>query len=217
LENGVFAFDLPPVVYIAGTQGEEGAGTLQIKVAVTDDTGKEESTDALFRIVQAGVTLKLLPESPVAKPGLNKELLIVTETPGGAPLSLPVKLEISFSGEAGTELGVLNDSVETKNGLALFRYDVPEKTQIAVIGATTQLDGKTEEESLIQYAVYSPGSYYIHLRPRNEGILKPGDEAVFDLLATNPGTLYYDVYGNGRTLFSNATEGKEIRFTVTPR
>ncbi|MBN2329441.1 MAG: alpha-2-macroglobulin [Candidatus Omnitrophica bacterium] len=216
LENGIFAFDLPEVGYIAGTQAEEGAGTLQIKVTVTDDTGKEESTDALVRIVDSGVTLKLIPESSVVKPGMDQQLIIVTETPGGAPLSLPVALEISFTNESGDELGSISETINTENGIFLYEYEVPEKTQMAVITAKTDQDRSTAEESLLLYAAYSPGSYYIHLRQRNEGVLKAGDQAVFDLHATNPGTLYFDVYGDGRTLFSNAVEGNEISFTVTP-
>lgn len=216
LEDGLYAFDLPPVIYIAGTQSEEGAGTLQLKVTVTDDTGKEESTDALLRIVNSSVTVKLLPESPIAKPGLNQQLLIVTETPGGKPLSMPVQLEIIFSNENGDNLGTIKETVNSSNGVATFSYDVPLKTQFLSITARVTADGTTKEESLFQYSVYSPGAYYIHLRQRNEGTLKAGDRAVFDLFSTNPGTLYYDVYGNGRTLFSNAVDGKEISFTVTP-
>lgn len=216
LVNGVYAFDLPPVTYVSGTPSEEGAGTLQLKVTVTDETGKEESTDGLFKIVDSGISLQLIPESTTVKPGLSQQLLIVTDTPGGAPLSLPVQLAITFSNDNGDNLGTIKNSITTSNGVAQFSYDVPPKTQLANITASAVLDGKTKEESLLLYAVYSPGAYYIHLRQRNEGTLKVGEEAIFDLYATNPGTLYYDVYGNGRTLFSNATDGKEIRFTVTP-
>ncbi|MGC9328599.1 MAG: alpha-2-macroglobulin family protein, partial [Candidatus Hinthialibacter sp.] len=216
LENGIFAFDLPPVGYIAGTQAEEGAGTLQIKVAVTDDTGKEESTDALVRIVDSGVALKLIPESPVVKPGMDQQLIIVTETPGGAPLSLPVDVKISFTNESGDELGSISETVQTENGILMYGYNVPVKTQMTVISVTAKQDQSTAEESLLLYAAYSPGSYYIHLRQRNEGVLEAGEQAVFDLHATHPGTLYFDVYGDGRTLFSNAVEGNEISFTVTP-
>ena len=216
LEDGIYDFDLPAVEYIAGTQSAEGAGTVQIKVTVTDDTGKEESTDYIASIVDAGVMLKIIPESPVVKPGLNQELIIISETPGGAPLSLSTNIEINFMNEAGEDLETIKDTVETINGMALYSYDAPEKTQIVVITSIASVDGKKKEETLLQYAAYSPGANYIHLRQKSEGTLKAGDQAVFELLSTNPGTFFYDVYGDGRTLFSNATDNKEIRFTVTP-
>ncbi len=216
LEDGIYAFDLPAVEYIAGTQSAEGAGTVQIKVTVTDDTGKEESTDFIASIVDAGVMLKIIPESPVVKPGLNQQIIIISETPGGAPLSLSTQIEINFMNESGDDISTIKDTVETINGMALYSYDAPAKTQIVVITSIATVDGNKKEETMLQYAAYSPGANYIHLRQKTDGVLKAGDQAVFELLSTNPGTLFYDVYGDGRTLFSNATETNEIRFTVTP-
>ncbi|HPO99485.1 MAG TPA: alpha-2-macroglobulin family protein [bacterium] len=216
LTDGRFEFDLPPVVYTAGTTGAEGDGTLQLKVTVTDETGHQESTDAIARIAKAGVTLKMIPESEVIKPGLDQDILIISETPGGGPLSLPVQVEINFVGENGADLGKIDQSVDTQNGLAVFNYKVPAKALIAFITLRAKLDDNTQEISQMLSAAYSPGSYYIHLRQMNEGVLKPGDEAVFRVLATTSGTVFYDVYASGRTLFSNTAEGNEIRFPVTP-
>lgn len=216
LGDGAFAFELPPVGYIAGTPGGEGNGTLQLKVVVTDETGHEESTDQIVQIVQAGVNIKLIPESPVIKPGLNQQMLVVTDTPGGSPLSLPVRLVIDFVDEAGNDLGHIEETVQTENGLATYQFDVPEKSIMALISAKTSLDGKNEEEESILYATYSPGAFYIHLRQKNEGILQVGQQAVFEVLTTHGGTVFFDVFANGRTLFSNTAENNEIRFTVIP-
>ncbi|MFB3786840.1 MAG: alpha-2-macroglobulin family protein [bacterium] len=216
LTDGRFEFDLPPVVYTAGTTGAEGDGTLQLKVTVTDETGHQESTDAIARITDAGVTLKMIPESEVIKPGLDQDILIISETPGGGPLSLPVQVEINFVGENGADLGKIDQTVDTQNGLAVFNYKVPAKSLLAFITLRAKLDDNTQEISQMLSAAYSPGSYYIHLRQQNEGVLKPGDEAVFSVMATTSGTVFYDVYANGRTLFSNTADGNEIRFPVTP-
>ncbi|MEW6238216.1 MAG: alpha-2-macroglobulin family protein [Candidatus Omnitrophota bacterium] len=214
LVDGKFAYDLPPVVYVAGTTGAEGAGTLQLKVTVTDDAGHEEKTDQILKIVDSGATLKLIPEAPVIKPGLNQEILITAETPGGAPLDLKAEIDIIFLSEDGSSLGEVKDSVLTENGLAIYRFDVPEKTIMATITASAELDGKKTEESLLLHAAYSPGAHFIHLRQRNEGTIAVGEEAVFDVFATNPGSVFFDVYANGRTVFSNAIDGREIRFTA---
>ncbi|RJP27109.1 MAG: alpha-2-macroglobulin [Candidatus Omnitrophota bacterium] len=216
LEDGMYAFDLPPVEYIAGTAGEEGAGTLQLKITVTDDTGHEESADLIARIVEAGVAIQLISESPVIKPGLNQEVLIVTETPGGAPLSQAVELEVSFLKADGSSADPLRETIRTQNGLALYNLNVPEDTVMSNILARATLNGKTEEETLILNAVYSPGSHYIHLRQQNQETMNVGQQAEFTVYATNSGTVFYDVYANGRTVFSQASETRTIRFTVTP-
>ncbi len=215
-EEGRFAFDLPAVDYVAGTPGAGGDGTLQLKVSVTDDTGHEEKTDAVLKIVDAGVTIQLIPESNVIKPGLNQELLVVTKTPGGQPLSLEADIEMIFISADGTNLHEFQDEVETENGLGTYAFEVPEKTAIASITVRAEHEKRSTEEYIILEAVHSPASHFIHLRQRNEGVLQVGEEAVFDVFATNEGTVYYDVYANGRTLFSKAVDSQEIRFTVTP-
>ena len=216
LDNGVFTFSLPPVQYVAGTPAADGAGSLQIKATVTDDTGHEEKTDFLAKIVSSGVTIQLIPDSPVIKPGLNQEVLVVTQTPGGSPLSLEVQLETLFYAQDGSETGSLKTSVHTDNGTAIYRFDVPEKTTGGLLTANAVYESKTQQESLVLNAAYSPGAHFIHLRQRISGTLAVGSEAVFDVLATDNGTVYYDVYANGRTVFSNATEKREIRFPVSP-
>ncbi len=216
LQDGVYSFDLPKVDYVAGTPGAEGDGTVQLKITVTDETGHEESTDALVKIVDSGVSIRIIPESEVIKPGLNQELLIVTETPEGKPLSLDTSLTILFMNEDGRTIKELNEKITTQDGLAVYNFDVPSETILATITSKASYEGHSQSQTLIQRAVYSPGSNFIHLRQRNEGILQVGDEAVFDVFATQKGTLFFDVYANGRTLFSNAVEGREVRFTVTP-
>lgn len=216
LEDGRFEFELPEVGYTAGTPGEENAGTLQLKVTVTDDTGREEKTDQIVRITESGVNLKLISESPVIKPGLAQELLIVTETPGNEPLSMDVTLEIAYFGEDGSDLGTINETVQTENGMAPYTMDVPAGTSFANVGARVKAENREVSENLVLNAVYSPGAYYIHLRQQSDGILAVGDEAVFEALATADGSVFYDVFANGTTVFSNVTTGREIRFPVTP-
>ncbi|MBD3265679.1 hypothetical protein GF373_03335, partial [bacterium] len=216
LENGRYAFELPAAGYLAGTPGAEGAGSVQLKISVTDDTGHTEKTDKLLTIVSSGLQIKLIPESPQIKPGFNQELLVVTESPEGTPLSTDISMDITFMAEDGSELGSIKDRVQTENGLALYQHEIPEKTHIAFVVASGEMDKRPADTTLVQNAVYSPGSHFIHLRQSDEKIYSTGETAVFDVFSTNQGTVYYDVFANGRTVFSHAVEGNKIVFQISP-
>ncbi|MBZ0258518.1 alpha-2-macroglobulin, partial [bacterium] len=214
LENGSYEFELPPVIYTAGTAAEEGDATLQLKLSVIDDGGKEEKTDKLLRIVDAGVSLKLVSDSPVIKPGLQQDMLIISQTPAGAPLSTDVSLDFIFVDESGNTVGQIEDRITTDNGLLTYTYSVPEKAAVGTFTINASLDGKSTDAYAVLNAAYSPGSHFIHVRQREPGTFSVGDRAVFDVFATNPGTIFYEVYANGRTLFSQTSNVGEIAFSI---
>ena len=216
LKDGNFDFTLPAVGYVAATPNSEGNGKIQVKVQVVDDTGHAEKTDALVTIVSSGLQLKIIPETPVIKPGLDEELLITSESPEGAPLSAAVHLTVSFMAEDGSDRGKIDDKIKTENGLALYNLTVPEKTHIAFITLEGELDGKQASASLVQNAVYSPGAHFIHLRQKQQGILPVGSTGLFDVFATAKGTVYYEVVANGRTLFTDTVSANFISLPVSP-
>ena len=216
LENGRFAFELPAAPYGAGTAGNQGDAHVHLKVSVTDDTGVTESTDQLVPLVEAGVRLQLLPDAEVIKPGLQQEMLLVSETPGHVPLSMDVDVEIAFVDQEGNELVNHTQVVTTQNGTGRLAFDVPEGTALGIFTATARRDGRVEEESTYLNAAYSPGGHFIHLRQAEAGMVRVGQEARFTVWSTSPGTVFYDVVGSGRTLFSGTTQSGQIQFTVTP-
>lgn len=217
LTEGKFEFELPEVGYVAGTPGADGAGSVQLKVSIEDDTGHTEETDALLRIVDSGAVVKLIPESSVIKPGLSHELLIITETQDMQPLSGEVNLEIHFVSDQGSDTDTINETVSTNNGLLLFQFEVPEDTTLATVTASADFPQFDRiQETLMLHAAYSPGAGFIHLRQVSQGTLSVGSIAEFQVFATHKGTVFYDVYANGRTIFSNATEENVIRFQITP-
>ncbi len=216
LTEGRYTFELPPVQYTAGTPGAEGAGTLQLKVTVTDDAGQEESSDLLARIVNSGANLKLIPESNTIKPGLNQELVVVTDTQSGEPLSGLVSLDIQFMDENGRTIDSIEQQVETQNGLATVSFDVPEKTAMTTVNATSRIANyKEASHDLVLPAAYSPSGHFIHLRQQNSGVLQVGQQAVFDVFRTGRSTIFYEVRANGRTIFSSVSDSGQIRFPVT--
>ena len=142
LEDGRYEFELPPVTYAAGTASEEGDATLQLKLSVVDDGGKEELTDKLLRIVDAGVSLKLVNDSPVIKPGLQQDVLILSQTPNGAPLSTDVSIDFVFVDENGNTVGQIEDRAATDNGLLTYTYRVPADAAVGTFSVNASLDGK---------------------------------------------------------------------------
>ncbi|MBI1388350.1 MAG: alpha-2-macroglobulin [bacterium] len=216
MTDGRAEFELPEVGYAAGTVNAGGDSNVQLKISVTDEGGKTDTTDALLRVVKAGVTLRLINDSPVIKPGLQQELIVTSTTPDGTPMSIPVEIEAAFTTEDGKELSRVNTTVETQNGLARYTYTTPETTAIATFLARATVDKQTAEEALALNAAYSPGAHYIHVRQRDEGVLAVGSTAVFDVFATNPGTVFYEVTVNGRSLLSSTSDNGEIAFPVTP-
>ena len=216
LKDGVYEFELPAAGYVAGTPGAEGNGKIQLKVRIIDDTGHEEKTDALVTIVSSGLQLKIIPETPAIKPGLEEELIITSESPEGAPLDADVHLTITFMAEDGSDIGKVEDTIKTAKGLALYKLQVPQKTHIAFLSADGKLDGKEASTSIVQNAVYSPGAHFIHLRQRQEGVLAVGSAGTFDVFATGKGTVYYEVVANGHTILSDAVSANIISFPITP-
>lgn len=216
LTDGLFAFDLPPVPYGAGTPGAQGDATVQIKVSVTDDTGRAEERDSLASLVDAGARLRMIVDSPMIKPGLEQELLIVAQTPDRDPLSIPVNLTITYTNQEGETLRTVDERLSTEIGLASYRFSAPARTALASFQISARLDDRAMEETLMLSAAYSPGGHFIHLRQETPETAKVGSAAEFRVISTHGGTVFYDVVTRGRTLFSGSSESGRIAFTVTP-
>src|SRR4030042_4469043 len=81
--DGQIEFELPAARYVAGTPASGGQGNVQLDITVTEEsTGYIEKTSRLLTVAQSEVTLQLLPEGSVFKPGLPFSFLVLTETPG---------------------------------------------------------------------------------------------------------------------------------------
>lgn len=216
LDDGAFEFNLPAAGYVSGSPSAGGAGNVQLKITVTDDTGHEEKTDLLLRIVEAGLELSLIPESKVLKPGLSQELVIVASNPAGVPMDAEVDAQVFFIAESGDVLDEINSKVTVTNGVGVLTLDVPERTSMVTITVKTQFENREVSETLLLNSMYSPGAFFIHLRQLSDGVLKAGDTGSFQVVSTGGGSVFYDVYANGRTIFSSVSSNNQIEFTVTP-
>ncbi|WP_235856167.1 alpha-2-macroglobulin family protein [Methanolobus halotolerans] len=183
-----------------------------LNVTVNDTGNHSETTNKLLTIANSPVVLQLIPESDYVKPGMPFQVIIVTKDPGGNPVDTEVDIDATFRNESyeGTEK---QDTVTTSNGVALITYDVPESTTACYLNARTD-DASAYRE---MGAVYSPSASFIHISQTSEGVPEVGDTISFRVYSTNPGTVFYDVFANGRTVYSATSNEQDISIPVTPQ
>ncbi len=213
LAEGGARFVIPEVGYLAGTVGAGGLGSVVLNVTVIDGAGHEERESKLLKIASSSTVVQIIPSSEMVKPGLPLEVLIVTETPGGKPLSRNVKIETTYTLSNGNTRKE-TDRITTSGGLATFDLNVPDKCAAALIQASA-IDEESEAEISLM-SVYSPGGYFVHIKQISSADVDVGDTVTFEVLSTTRRTVYYDVVAGGRTIYSGYTTGKIISFKVTP-
>ncbi len=220
-DGGIKEFSLKQVDYVSGTYGAGGAGSLLLNITVTDGGGHEEKTTKLLKITETDTILQLISDSRAIKPDLPFQLLIITKDPDGNPLEKDVELRIKY--KIGDEryydekdLREETTKIETENGIKIITIEAPER--ITGISITAKAEGT--EATLPLTAAYSPSSNFIHIIQTSEGIPNVGEEVSFNVYSTSKSTVYYDVVGNGRTVFSGTAENedntKTISFMITP-
>ena len=212
LEDGSLEFELDPVEYVAGTYGASGQGSVMLNVTVTDTGGNSEETTELLTIAQDPVVLQMIPESDSIKPGMPLQVLIVTKDPGGQPLEQEVTVSADFYDDR-YERTTQKETVTTDNGVALLTFAIPEDA--------TSLDLYAESGDVDVYdslnAVYSPSASFLHISQVTDGVPEVGDTISFKVYSTNKGTVFYDVFANGRTVYSATSDESQINIPITPQ
>ncbi len=104
-------------------------------------------------------------------------------------------------------------TVNTDNGVALVTLEVPEDALDVEIYAISE----GVEVSDYLNAVYSPSASFLHLSQVSEGTPEVGENIVFKVYSTNKGTVFYDVFANGRTVYSATSDEAQISIPVTPQ
>jgi CD109 antigen len=212
LEEGSLEFELPAVEYVAGTYGAGGQGSVMLNVTVTDTGGNTEETTELLTIAEDPFILQMIPESESIKPGMPLQVLIVTKDPGGEPLERDVAVSAVFYDDS-YERTELRENVTTENGMSLLTFEVPVNT--------TSLELHAVSEDVEAYdslnAAYSPSASFLHLSQVTDGIPEVGDVISFRAYSTSGGTVFYDVFANGRTVYSATSDEAQINIPVTPQ
>ena len=212
--DGTTTFELPAPGCVAGVPGARGMGNVQLQVTVHErNTGYVESTTQLITVAATPLSLQVIPESNVFKPGLPFSFLVVTETPDNQPLSEDVSVRIQYADKELDTFKERTEEVTTQDGKALLTVTPPPDA----VAFTLEAWAKEGHASLTINAGYSPSGSFIHLEQVSDGPLQVGDVVEFHVAATKEaGNFYFEVLSRGMVVFSDYSAVPTIRFTVTP-
>jgi CD109 antigen len=96
------------------------------------------------------------------------------------------------------------------NGSAIISFIAPEGTACAHIQSSVSANGSDADDELTLYATYSPTDSFLHIRRISDDPIHVGDVVTIDVFQTHDVTIYYDVFANGRTVFSDAITSNRI-------
>ena len=215
LADGSLEFTLPPVEYVSGTPATGGAGSLQLELTVTDTSGHEEKTTKLLTVVESEVQHRVISLSRAITPGQGFEVLLVTETPDGEPFDFSAKVTATYLDSYQNEISQEVVSVSDAHGAATVSLTAPKDTASASIKSEAQANGETAEAKVTIFAAYSPTDSFLQLSRDSDDPVKVGETVTIDTYKTHNVTVYYDVYANGHTVWSDATTGSQIVIQAT--
>ncbi|HUS71627.1 MAG TPA: alpha-2-macroglobulin family protein [Sedimentisphaerales bacterium] len=115
------------------------------------------------------------------------------------------------SGVISTETRVL----PSVNGFTTVTFLAPEGTACVHIHSSVSTNGTDADAELTIYATYSPSDSFLHLSRVSDAPINVGDIVTIDVFQTHDVTVYYDIFANGRTVWSDATTSPQIIFQAT--
>ena len=211
--DGETQFELPPVGFVAGVPQAGGQGNVTLDVTIREKgTGYAERTSKLLTVVASPVTLKVIPESRVFKPGLQMGYLVVAQTPDGTPVDTDVTLTIDYVNEYFGTVATDSRTVTTSDGKALVKTAPPE----GAVALTLRAEADGSYTSLSLQSGHSPSGNFIHVEQLTGGDIKAGDIVRFRVNSTREASnFYYEVLSRGTTLFTGVSSGPEIELVAT--
>ena len=211
--DGETQFELPPVGFVAGVLQAGGQGNVTLDVTIREKgTGYAERTSKLLTVVASEVTLKVIPESRVFKPGLEMGYLVVAQTPDGTPVDTDVALTIDYVNEYFWTEATDSRTVTTSGGRALVKTTPPE----GAVALTLRAEADGSYTSLSLQSGHSPSGNFIHVEQLTRGDIRAGDIVRFRVNSTREArNFYYEVLSRGTTLFTGVSSGPEIELMAT--
>ena len=211
--DGEITFDLPPVGFVAGVPQAGGQGNVSLDVTIREKgTGYEEKTSKLLTVAATPVTLKVIPESRVFKPGLEMSYLVVAQEPDGSPVTVDVTLDIYYMDKEFEEIVRKRVQVTTSDGTAVAKATPPSDAVALMLEA----NAGSAYTSLTLQSGHSPSGSFIHLEQVTEGSVQVGDTLRFRVHSTREArNFYYEVLSRGTVLFSDVSSGPDIELVAT--
>ena len=211
--DGETTFDLPPVGFVAGVPQAGGQGNVSLDVTIREKgTGYEEKTSKLMTVAATPVTLKVIPESRVFKPGLEMSYLVVAQEPDGSPVTVDVTLNIYYMDKEFEEIVRKRVQVTTSDGTAVAKATPPSDAVALMLEA----NAGSAYTSLTLQSGHSPSGSFIHLEQVTEGSVQVGDTLRFRVHSTREArNFYYEVLSRGTVLFSDVSSDPDIELVAT--
>jgi len=170
--DGETDFSLPAVGYVAGTPAARGMGNIMLEVAVIENTTDyEEKSSHLLTVAESPLSLQIIPEGLVFKPGLPFELLVISETPDNRPVETEVKVKVTYLDSDLNEEEPEEKTIETTNGKAMVEVSPPQKSVAMIV----ECSAEGAQASKVLEASYSPSGNFIHVEQISEGIPQIGE------------------------------------------
>ncbi len=213
--DGTADFEIPAVGYVAGIPASAGMGNVSIEFIVHEQaTGYEEKTTRLLTVAASPLSLQIVPEGVVFKPGLPFSFLLLSENPGRQPVPASVDITVSYLDGEYKEVGSDTMKVDTGKGMTTVELSPPMRSVAMVIEAAS--GSASASQTLL--ATYSPTGSFIHLEQISDSVTAVGETARFRVHATREATnFYYEVIASGKVVFSDFTRTRDITFDVTPQ
>ena len=220
LVDGKVDFTLPAVGYVSGTSGTGGAGSAQLDVTVTDTSGHEEETNKLLKIVSSKLEHQLISSAKSITPGRPFEVMLVAETPDGASATASAEVTCEYYDRTGGGSSSETRTIESFTGSTRVTFTPPEDTSWVWVRSVANSDDATAEAQLNIYSSYSPSDSFIYLSRSSDEPVRVGgiSGSIFgiDVFKTHDVTVYYDIFANGRTVWSGYTRTSRIALLAIP-
>jgi len=217
LSDGNAEFSLPAAGYVSGTPGAGGAGSAQLDVIVTDTSDHEEKTTKLLKIVESSIQHQLIASSRTITPGQPFDILLVAKTPDGEAVTVSGQLRCQFFDKHYSMITEVSVTLPDFDGTTSVSFTAPKDTAWAMLNSSVQGQDDSAQAELTVYAAYSPSDSFLHLSRDSDTPVKVGDTINIDVFRTHDVTIFYDVFANGHTVWSDATVGSQIVFQATPQ
>ncbi len=211
--DGETTFDLPPVGFVAGVPQAGGQGNVTLDVTIREKgTGYEEKTSKLLTVAATPVTLKVIPESRVFKPGLEMSYLVVAQEPDGSPVTVDVTLSIYYMDKEFEEIVRKRVQVTTSDGTAVAKATPPSDAVALMLEANAE----SAFTSLTLQSGHSPFRELHPPRTGHRGQRPGGRYSAVPVHSTREArNFYYEVLSRGTVLFSDVSSGPDIELVAT--
>ena len=174
----------------------------------------------MLTVSSTPLTIQIIPESSVFKPGLPFNILVITETPDNEAVDAKVDVTVTYLDKRFQEIDKDKKAVSTKNGKALIDITPPDDSVAMVIEAfelTPESSREPAQASKTVEAGYSPSGNFIHLEQISEGIPQIGAQIRFKVHSTKEAAnFYYEVVARDRVVFTDFTQNDVIAFDTIP-